>query len=80
MICAIPFLLLTPVLPLTTPTAGEIICRVAENQERAESARNAYVHDMNVFVRMQRSNSKLAREEARDYVVAPTPKARIVNS
>jgi hypothetical protein len=74
MICALPFLILTPPLPLTTPTAEEIMCRVAENQQRAEVARNKFVYDMNVFVRLQRANGKAAREENRDYVVTPTPK------
>jgi hypothetical protein len=74
MICAIPFLMLLPVLPGMGPTADEIVCRVAENQQRAEAARSAYVYDMNVFVRMQHSNGKLAREETREYVVAPTPR------
>ncbi|MEP6715756.1 MAG: hypothetical protein ABJC09_09275 [Terriglobia bacterium] len=74
MICALPFLILTPPLPLTTPTAEEIMCRVAENQQRAEVARSKFVYDMNVFVRLQRANGKVAREESRDYVVTPTPK------
>jgi hypothetical protein len=74
MVCALPFLMLTPLLPGVTPAAEEIMCRVAENQERAEEARKAYVYDMNVFVRMKRANGKLAREESRDYVVAPNEK------
>jgi hypothetical protein len=74
MICALPFLMLVPVLPGRIPTPEEIMCRVAENQERAEEARKAYVYDMNVFVRMKRANGKLAREESRDYVVAPDEK------
>jgi hypothetical protein len=74
MTCAIPFLMLVLPLPGTKPTADDIMCRVAENQERAEAARTAYVYDMNVFVRLKRANGKLAREESRDYVVAPGPK------
>lgn len=74
MICALPFLLLTPPLPGIKPTAEDIMCRVAENQERAEKAREAYVYDMNLFVRLKRANGKLAREESRDYVVAPGAK------
>jgi nuclear transport factor 2 (NTF2) superfamily protein len=74
MICALPFLMLIPVLPGITPTAEEIMCRVAENQERARAERTAYVYDMDVFVRMKRANGKLAREESRQYVVAPTEK------
>ena len=71
MICAVPFLMLLPVLPGTTPTAEEIMCRVAENQKRARMERTAYVYDMNVFVRLKKANGKPAREESRDYVVAP---------
>lgn len=74
MICALPFLMLVPPLPGIPLSAEEIMCRVAENQERSEAARAAYVYDMNVFVRLKRANSKLAREESRDYVVAPGPK------
>ena len=74
MICLVPFLFLTPPLPGVKPTAEEIMCRVAENQDRAEQAREAYVYDMNLFVRLKRANGKLAREESRDYVVAPTAK------
>src|SRR5205807_8466807 len=44
------------------------------NQERAQAERTAYVYDMNVFVRMKRANGQLAREESREYVVAPTEK------
>ena len=29
---------------------------------------------MNVFVRLKRANGKVAREESRDYVVAPAAK------
>jgi hypothetical protein len=74
MICALPFMMLVPLLPGIPPTAEEIMCRVAENQERAQAERTAYVYDMNVFVRMKRANGKLAREESREYVVAPTEK------
>jgi hypothetical protein len=74
MICALPFMMLVPMLPGVMPTAEEIMCRVAENQERAQAERTAYVYDMNVFVRMKRANGQLAREESREYVVAPTEK------
>jgi hypothetical protein len=57
-----------------TPDAGEIMRRVAENIDRAEAARTAYVYDQNVFVRLQRANGKPAREERRRYIVAPTEK------
>ena len=66
-------ILLLPLLTLAQSlTADEIMTRVAENQERAQAARTKYVYDMNVFVRLKRANGKLAREESRDYVVAPT--------
>jgi len=55
-----------------TLTANQIMQRVAENQTRAQEARAKYVFDMNVFVRLKRGNGKLAREEAREYVVAPS--------
>jgi hypothetical protein len=68
-------LLLLPLLILAqTPTADEIMSHVAENQERAKAARTRYVYDSNVLVRLKRANGKLAREESRDYVVAPTEK------
>ncbi len=57
-----------------TPDATEIMRRVAGNQDRAQTARAAWVYDQNVFVRLQRSAGELAREETRDYVVAPTEK------
>jgi hypothetical protein len=58
-------------LPAATPTADEIMRRVAENMDRAQAARAAYVYDQDVFVRLKRSNGKLAREESRKYIIAP---------
>jgi hypothetical protein len=55
------------------PTASEIMARVAENQARTVQARKAWAHEQEVFVRLTRSNGKLAREETRRYAVAPTP-------
>jgi hypothetical protein len=57
-----------------SPQAGEIMRRAAENQERAQAARAAYVYDQEIFVRLKRANGKLAREESRQYTVAPTEK------
>jgi hypothetical protein len=74
MVCLLPFMMFVPMLPGETPSPEEIMCRVAENQERAQQAREAYVYDMNVFVRLKRSNGKAAREESRDYVIAPSAK------
>ena len=45
--------MLIPVLPGMTPSAEEIMCRVAENQRRAQAERAAWVYDMNVFVRLE---------------------------
>ena len=57
-----------------TPDAAEIMRRVSENVGRAEAARAAWVYDQDVFVRLKRANGKLAREESRQYTVAPTEK------
>ncbi len=56
---------------LTAQTAEEIMARVAENQDRAQSARSSFVYHQNLLVRMKRANGKLAREETRDYTVTP---------
>ncbi len=72
MTCSLAFfLILAAPLAAETLTADEIMRRVAENQTKAQEARASYVYDMNVFVRLKRANGKLAREESRDYVVAP---------
>jgi hypothetical protein len=57
-----------------TPDAAEIMRRVSENVGRAEAARAAWVYDQDVFVRLKRANGKLAREESRQYAVAPAEK------
>lgn len=67
-------LLLASPLAAETLTATDIMKRVAENQTRAQEARTKYVYDMNVFVRLKRANGKVAREESREYVVAPSAK------
>lgn len=54
-------------------TADAIMARVAENQNRAEEMRSAFVYHQNVLVRLNRSNGKLAREEYSEYTVTPTP-------
>ena len=60
--------------PEETLSAAEIMRRVAENQERSESARAQYVYRQNAMVRLLRTNGKLSREEKHEYVVTPTPK------
>lgn len=57
---------------LTAQTADEIMARVAENQDRAQSVRSTFVYRQNLLIGMKRSNGKLAREETRDYTVMPT--------
>lgn len=54
-------------------TADQIMARVAENQTRAENARAGFVYRQDVLVRLQRTDSKLAREEDREYTVTPEP-------
>ena len=69
------FLLLSLPLPARAAApfdAESIMAGVAKNQERAESARNAYVYHQDVLVRLLKTNGKLAREERRAYVVTPT--------
>jgi len=56
---------------LAQPTADEIMARVAENQDRAEAARTAWVYNMKVFIRLLRSGGKVAQEETRLYTVTP---------
>jgi hypothetical protein len=55
------------------PTAAEIMAKVAANQERAQQARSEFVYQQNLLIRFRRGNRKLAREERREYAVAPTP-------
>lgn len=64
-------LLISVRLCLAAPSAEEIMRQVAANQERARSARERYVYDMGVFVRLKRANGKTAREEQRSYTVTP---------
>jgi hypothetical protein len=69
-----PVLLIGASLAAQTPDAAEIMRRVADNVDRAQSARLAWVYDQDIFVRLKRANGKLAREESRQYTVAPTEK------
>jgi hypothetical protein len=55
-------------------TVDEIMARVAENQDRARQARTEWVYQQDVLARLHRSNGKLAREEAWQYVVTPRAK------
>jgi hypothetical protein len=57
-----------------TPQVSEIMARVAANQDRAQGLRTAFVYSQNLLLRFKRGNGKVAREEIRDYVVAPGEK------
>src|SRR5229473_1874948 len=59
--------------PQPAATAESIMARVAENQDRAEQMRTAFVYHQNVLVRLQRYNGKFTREEYSEFTVAPTP-------
>ena len=54
-------------------TAGEIMARVAANQDRADQMRADFVYHQDVLIRLNRANGKLAREELSEYTVTPTP-------
>lgn len=54
------------------PDAGAIMARLAENQDRAQEMRAAFVYHQDVLVRINRSNGKLAREEYSEFTVTPT--------
>jgi hypothetical protein len=73
-VIGIGFFLLSQALPAQMPDAAEIMRRVSENLDREEAARANWVYYQNVFVRLQRANGKLAREESRQYTVAPAGK------
>jgi hypothetical protein len=47
------------------------MARVAINQDRAESARSAFVYRQNIAVRVRDSHGRLVREEISDYQVTP---------
>ena len=55
------------------PDVHEIMSRLARNQDRAQELRSYYVYDQRLIVRFRRGSGKLAREEVREYAVAPTP-------
>ncbi len=53
------------------PDIDRIMYRVAANQATAQEMRLRYVYSQKQLLRMTRSSGKLAREERREYVVAP---------
>jgi hypothetical protein len=54
-----------------TPDIREIMTRVGENQEKAQDLRKQFTFRQRQLLRMNRGNGKLAREERREYDVAP---------
>src|SRR5258708_2469359 len=54
-------------------TAESIMAKVAQNQDRAEQARTAFVYQQNVLVRANYTNGKLAHEQYSEYTIRPTP-------
>ncbi len=54
------------------PDVQEIMARLARNQDRAQEVRANYVYNQRIILRFKRSSGKVAREEIREYSVAPT--------
>ena len=63
----LPFLALAAQEPVEN-----VVARVAANQDRAQELRTGFVYDQSLLLRFRRGDGKLAREELRDYAVAPT--------
>jgi hypothetical protein len=55
-----------------TPAVDAIMAKVAENQERAEKVRTAYLYKQRIVVTSRRTNGKLMCEEKTDYQVLPS--------
>src|SRR6266852_1956192 len=55
-------------------TAQSIVAKVADNQDRAQQMRSAFIYQQSILLRFKRGNGKLAREEQREYTVTPTAK------
>jgi len=66
-----PFLLLQVSQPESAET---IMAKVAQNQNRAQEMRSAFIYNQNLFIRFKRGNGKVCREELREFTVAPTAK------
>jgi len=46
--------------------------KVADNQDRAQEMRSAFVYQQTLLLRFKRGDGKTCREELRDFTVAPT--------
>ena len=55
------------------PDVQDIMERLAHNQDRAQELRTTYVYNQQLILRFRRGSGKVAREELREYTVAPTP-------
>lgn len=55
--------------------ATEIMAKVANNLEQGSELRKSYVYTQKILTRLLRTNSKLAREERREYSVTPEGKS-----
>src|SRR5881397_3985377 len=55
-------------------SADSIMAKVAQNQDRAQQMRSAFVYRQSMLIRFKRSNGKLASEEQREYTIMPTDK------
>ena len=72
-------ILICLLLPLAAPgapelTAGDIMARVALNQDKDLELRKSFVYQQHVVVSTRHFNGKLARREKADYLVAPGDK------
>jgi hypothetical protein len=56
------------------PTAAEIMARVAANQDRAQAARNQFVHERKVHRTLRAKTGKLLRYENWIFSMTPSPK------
>ena len=56
-------------------TADDIMKRVADNQDRAQTERHNYIYDQHVRVDVRYKSGKLGAEEIADYTVTPSPKS-----
>jgi hypothetical protein len=57
-----------------SPSAAEIMKKVADNQDREQKARTAFLYEETIRVDTRHTNGKLAREEIASLLVTPTPK------
>jgi hypothetical protein len=63
----------TPQAAAPSPTAAEIMARVAVNQDRSEALRKQYVYRQHIHVLTHKPGGRLQREETSDYDIIPQP-------